>query len=75
MKSDRYGGTEAPKNPISVGEEYLVSNEETGKSPLIDFYESTRNDSNILLAIGKVSGTFRGFSSYSKEYNFPFAIL
>jgi hypothetical protein len=27
-KSDRYGGSKAPKNPISVGEEYI----ETGKS-------------------------------------------
>jgi len=31
-KSDRFGGSKAPKNPISVGEEYIVSIEETSKS-------------------------------------------
>ena len=31
-KSDRFGGSKAPKNPISVGEEYIVTIEETGKS-------------------------------------------
>ena len=31
-KSDRFGGSKAPKNPISVGEEYIVIIEETGKS-------------------------------------------
>ncbi|HTH21420.1 MAG TPA: TRAM domain-containing protein [Nitrososphaeraceae archaeon] len=30
--SDRFGGSKAPKNPISVGEEYIVTIEETGKS-------------------------------------------
>ena len=31
-KSDRYGGSKAPKNPISMGEEYIVTIEETSKS-------------------------------------------
>jgi len=31
-KSDRYGESKAPKNPISVGEEYIVTIEETSKS-------------------------------------------
>jgi len=31
-KSDRYGGSKAPKNPISVGEEYIVTIEEMSKS-------------------------------------------
>ena len=31
-KSDRFGGSKAPKNPISVGEEYIVTIEETGRS-------------------------------------------
>ena len=31
-KSDRFGGAKAPKNPISVGEEYIVAIEETSKS-------------------------------------------
>ena len=31
-KSDRFGGSKAPKNPISVGEEYIVTIEETSKS-------------------------------------------
>ena len=31
-ESDRFGGSKAPKNPISVGEEYIVTIEETGKS-------------------------------------------
>jgi predicted RNA-binding protein with TRAM domain len=31
-KSDRFGGSKAPKNPISVGEEYIVTIEEMGKS-------------------------------------------
>ena len=31
-KSDRYGVSKAPKNPISVGEEYIVTIEETSKS-------------------------------------------
>ena len=31
-KNDRYGGSKVPKNPISVGEEYIVTIEETGKS-------------------------------------------
>ena len=31
-KSDRFGGSKAPRNPISVGEEYIVSIEETSKS-------------------------------------------
>ena len=31
-KGDRYGGSKAPKNPISVGEEYIVTIEEMSKS-------------------------------------------
>ncbi|MGB8163398.1 MAG: TRAM domain-containing protein [Nitrososphaeraceae archaeon] len=31
-KSDHYGGSKSPKNPISVGEEYIVTIEETSKS-------------------------------------------
>ncbi|MFI5406777.1 MAG: TRAM domain-containing protein [Nitrososphaerales archaeon] len=31
-KSDRFGGSKSPKNPISVGEEYIVTIEETNKS-------------------------------------------
>ena len=31
-KSDGYGVSKAPKNPISVGEEYIVTIEETSKS-------------------------------------------
>jgi 23S rRNA (uridine2552-2'-O)-methyltransferase len=31
-KSDRYGGSKSPKNPISVGEEYIVTIEDTSKS-------------------------------------------
>ena len=31
-KSDRFGGSKAPKNPISVGEEYIITIEETSKS-------------------------------------------
>ena len=30
-KSDRFGGSKSPKNPISVGEEYIVTIEETSK--------------------------------------------
>ena len=31
-KSGRFGGLKSPKNPISVGEEYMVAIEETSKS-------------------------------------------
>ena len=31
-KSDRFGRSKAPRNPISVGEEYIVTIEETSKS-------------------------------------------
>ena len=31
-KSDRFGGSKAPRNPISLGEEYIVTIEETSKS-------------------------------------------
>jgi 23S rRNA (uridine2552-2'-O)-methyltransferase len=31
-KNDRFGGSKGARNPISVGEEYLVSIEETSKS-------------------------------------------
>ena len=31
-KSGRFGGSKAPKNPISPGEEYIVTIEETSKS-------------------------------------------
>ena len=31
-KSDRFGGSKSPKNPISIGEEYIVTIEETSKS-------------------------------------------
>ena len=31
-KSSRFGGSKAPRTPISVGEEYIVTIEETGKS-------------------------------------------
>ena len=30
--SDRFGGSKSPKNPISVGEEYIVGIEETSKT-------------------------------------------
>jgi 23S rRNA (uridine2552-2'-O)-methyltransferase len=31
-KSDRFGGSKAPRKPISVGEEYIVTIQETSKS-------------------------------------------
>ena len=31
-KSNRFGGPKAPRTPISVGEEYIVTIEETSKS-------------------------------------------
>jgi predicted RNA-binding protein with TRAM domain len=31
-KSDRFGGSKVPRNPISVGEEYIVTVEEISKS-------------------------------------------
>ena len=31
-KSNRFGGLKAPRNPVSVGEEYIVTIEETSKS-------------------------------------------
>ena len=31
-KSDRFGASKAPRNPISVGEGYIVTIEETSKS-------------------------------------------
>jgi len=31
-KSDRYGGIKSPKNPVSVGEEYIVTIEESSRS-------------------------------------------
>ena len=31
-KSDRFAGSKAPRNPISVGEEYIVTIEETSES-------------------------------------------
>ena len=31
-KDNRFGGSKAPSNPISVGEEYIVTIEETSKS-------------------------------------------
>lgn len=31
-KSNRHGGSKAPRNPISVGEEYIVTIEENSKS-------------------------------------------
>jgi predicted RNA-binding protein with TRAM domain len=31
-KGNRFGGLKAPKNPVSVGEEYIVTIEETSKS-------------------------------------------
>jgi predicted RNA-binding protein with TRAM domain len=31
-KSDRFGGSKAPKKPVSVGEEYIATIEETSKS-------------------------------------------
>jgi predicted RNA-binding protein with TRAM domain len=31
-KSDRFRGSKSPKNPVSVGEEYIVNIEETSKS-------------------------------------------
>ena len=30
-KSDRFGESKSPKNPVSVGEEYIVNIEETSK--------------------------------------------
>jgi predicted RNA-binding protein with TRAM domain len=34
-KSDHFGRSKAPRNPISVGEEYIVTIEETGKSGIV----------------------------------------
>jgi len=31
-KSDRCGGIKSPKNPVSVGEEYIVTIEESSRS-------------------------------------------
>jgi predicted RNA-binding protein with TRAM domain len=31
-KGHRFGGSKSPKNPVSVGEEYIVAIEETSKS-------------------------------------------
>jgi 23S rRNA (uridine2552-2'-O)-methyltransferase len=64
-KSDRYGGSKAPKNPISVGEEYIVTIEETGKSGIgsskirgfVVLVNNTNPGEKVKVRIKKVSRT------------------
>jgi predicted RNA-binding protein with TRAM domain len=65
-KGNHFGGSKAPKTPISVGEEYIVSIEEIGKqgvgiarfrgvSILVD---NTNPGDKIMVRITKVGRTF-----------------
>jgi predicted RNA-binding protein with TRAM domain len=65
-KGNHFGGSKAPKTPISVGEEYIVSIEEMGKqgvgigrirgvSILVD---NTNPGDKVMVRITKVGRTF-----------------
>jgi predicted RNA-binding protein with TRAM domain len=65
-KGNHFGGSKAPKTPISVGEEYIVSIEEIGKqgvgiarfrgvSILVD---NTNPGDKVMVRITKVGRTF-----------------
>ena len=65
-KGNHFGGLKAPKTPISVGEEYIVSIEEIGKqgvgiarfrgvSILVD---NTNPGDKVMVRITKVGRTF-----------------
>ena len=64
-KGDRFGGSKAPKNPISVGEEYIVTIEETGKSGIgsskirgfVVLVNNTNPGEKVKIRIKKVSRT------------------
>jgi predicted RNA-binding protein with TRAM domain len=65
-KSDRYGGSKAPRNPTSVGEEYIVTIEETGKSGIgvakirgfVVLVNNTNPGDKVMVRITKVAPSF-----------------
>jgi predicted RNA-binding protein with TRAM domain len=65
-KSNQFGGSKAPKTPISVGEEYIVTIEETGKSGIgstkvrgfVVLVNNTNPGERVKVRITKVSRSY-----------------
>ena len=65
-KGNRFGGSKAPKTPISVGEEYIVTIEEMGKQGveigrlrgLVILVNNTNPGDKVMVRITKVTRSY-----------------
>ena len=75
-KGNRFGGSKAPKTPVSVGEEYNVKIEEMSRQGMgvakIDGFvilvNNTRPGDRVMIRITKVGSGFASGRSFWSEY-------
>lgn len=76
-KSNRFGGSKAPKTPISVGEEYIVTIEQTGKSGIgiaklrgfVFIVNNTTPGDKVMVRITKVGNSHATAEVFSSDVN------
>jgi predicted RNA-binding protein with TRAM domain len=74
-KGNHFGGSKAPKTPISVGEEYIVTIEEMGKEGVgvarlrgvSIFINNTNPGDKVMVRITKVGRTFAAAEVFSHK--------
>ena len=74
-KGNRFGGLKAPRTPISVGEEYIVTIEETGKqgvgvAKLRGFailVNNTNPGDKVMVRITKVGQSYAAAEVFSRK--------
>ncbi len=76
-KSNRFGGSKAPRTPISVGEEYIVTIAETGKSGIgvaklrgfVILVNNTNPGDKVMIRITKVGSSHAIAEVFSRDGN------
>ena len=76
-KGNRFGGSKAPRTPISVGEEYIVTIEEMGKQGVgvakhrgfMILVKNTNPGDKVMVRIIKVGQTYAAAEVFSHDVN------
>lgn len=77
QKGNRFGGSKAPRTPISVGEEYIVTIEEMGKQGVgvaklrgfVILVNNTNPGDKVMVRITKVGSSHATAQVFSRDVN------
>ena len=75
IRGGRFGGSKAPKNPVSVGEEYMVKIEDVSRQGkgvakiegFVIIVNNTRPGDRVMIRITKVGNDFAAAEVFSQD--------